>query len=421
MKIAVKNGKDSEWKRVPNDETQENDYVQELIYDIPELISVEGLGTDGPNLKVCIKNGAQDDGGLIGVDSDGRITIVECRIPDDSSARRQVMGQALEYAATLWQMSYDEFNHMVLESEGRNLTELMRDKDLSEDWSEEKFKTAVNNTLQNGKFRLVMTIRKMTGELMRTIKFLSVRGPFSFETYAVQIQHFSDGETQIVVPRIISFAESAVKQATSDAVALNTSDKASVRDTKPSRNIPPTEPNLATPNQTAVVEDSSEPSIAQPKVEETKRSEEGKSNAEKVNLFFSKCQETTSKEALDLARKLYDFSKETADEIIWWGAGGAGAFNYVLTEDGLTVFIVDATGKIMFNFSEWQRESSYKNLLPQFIEKLKNIAILRNQKEDYSRWPDFNLEEFFAKPNDFNIFQEAVKFVKEELKNLALV
>ena len=119
-------------------------------------------------------------------------------------------------------------------------------------------------------------------------------------------------------------------------------------------------------------------------------------------------------------RKIYDFSSGTADDIVWWGSGGAGAFNYVLTEDGLTVFIVDANGKIMFNFSEWQREPSYKDLLPKFLEKLKGIALLRKQKEDYTRWPDFNVGEFFARTDDFLTFQESVKFLKQELSGLRL-
>jgi hypothetical protein len=124
---------------------------------------------------------------------------------------------------------------------------------------------------------------------------------------------------------------------------------------------------------------------------------------------------------VEVIKRLYKFSKETADDIIWWGSNGAGAFNFVLTDDGLTVFIVDANGKIMFNFSEWQRDHSYKDLLPQFLEKLRSVSALSKQKEDYARWPDFNLEEFFAAPDDFGIFEEAIKFLKEELKNLALV
>ena len=103
---------------------------------------------------------------------------------------------------------------------------------------------------------------------------------------------------------------------------------------------------------------------------------------------------------------------------MWWGSGGAGAFNFALTENQLTVFIVDATGKIMFNFSEWQREPAYKSLLPQFLEKLKNISTLHRQKGDHTNWTDFDIEEFFGNQNDLAKFEEAVKFLKTELGKL---
>jgi len=138
-------------------------------------------------------------------------------------------------------------------------------------------------------------------------------------------------------------------------------------------------------------------------------------------LFFSKCQENISEKAISVIRSLYSFSSKTADDIIWWGASGAGAFNFVLTSDGLTVFIVDANGKIMFNFSEWQREPSYRELLPKFIEKLRNVKMLGEQNADYTRWPDFDVEDFFATPDDLNIFEESIKYLKSELKDLAIV
>jgi hypothetical protein len=72
----------------------------------------------------------------------------------------------------------------------------------------------------------------------------------------------------------------------------------------------------------------------------------------------------------------------------------------------------------MFNFSEWQRESLYKDLLPRFLERLKRIEILRRQKDGYTRWPDFNVEEFFADGQDFTIFEESVAFLKQEINNV---
>jgi hypothetical protein len=401
MKIAVKNGKDGEWKRISNSDQQGDDHIQDLIHLIPELICAEEIVPGHLKLETYIQPpspaGAEDAGGFIGVDHEGKITIVECKISDGSSIRGDVIGQALEHAASLWQMSYEEFDKMVSDKEGRPLTEFMRERVSDEEWSEEEFERAVTSTLTQGKFRLMLTVSKLTDELKRTIKFLNARAPFSFETYVIEIQHFSDGEVEIVFPRVVSVPEPLqIQPAEQAAIPQNSHTEG---------------PTFAEPE---VVDESTgipEPTLAQPK-------QGARKDAQKEELFFAKCRESTSMNAVEIIKRLYDFSVTTADDIIWWGSGGAGAFNYVLTKDGLTVFIVDANGKIMFNFSEWQRESLYKDLLPRFLERLKRIEILRRQRDGYTRWPDFNVEEFFAGGQDFTIFEESVVFLKQEIDNM---
>jgi hypothetical protein len=417
MRIAVKNGKDGKWKRIPNRDQQEDSYIQDLIYQVPELISIEDLEPGEPSLKVCIKNpsadGSAGDGGVIGVDENGRITIVECGIANDSS-RKEIMGQAMEYAATLWEMSYEEFDGMVLNSEGRSLVELMRERVPAEEWSEEEFRNAVTSALQHGKFRLIMTVKSLTNGLRRTMNFLNARGPFSFETYVVEMQYFTDGEVDIVIPRTISPAEREQKTSTERTMPPQAPSSAvpnAARPERPTKVPSSAESTVAGPEQPTESPSLSKPTVAQPPRQSPERDEQ------KEASFFAKCRGNVSENALGLIRKLHTFSMEVADNIMWWGAGGAGAFNFVLTEDELTVFVVDANGKIMFNFFEWQGEPIYKALLPQFIEKLKGITILRDQQEDYTRWSDFNVEQFFANPGDFTTFEESIRFLKAELSN----
>lgn len=432
MKIAIRNEKDGAWKRIPpNGDGDTDEYIQDLIHQIPELISVEGAGQNEPNLKVCIKNtqgnGSQDDSGLIGVDGDGSITIVECKVADDSSARGQIMGRVLEYAANLWEISYEEFDSMVINSEGRSIAELMSEKIPAEEWSEEKFKGSISATLQQGDFRLVMVVNGITDELRRTIKFLNARGPFSFETYAVEMLHFSDGQVDVVVPKIVSFAEMEnnipAKEASPSQIPVsqtyNPQASNSVNPTIASAEQPvevsdPDEPTFAGSEQSTNVPDPPESTVTQ-----QKSSPEG--DEQKEALFFAKCAENVNKETLEIIKKLYSFSAGTADDIMWWGSGGAGAFNFVLTEDSLTVFIVDANGRIMFNFSEWQRDPTYKDLLPVFLEKLKSVTLLHKQKGGYTRWPDFSVEEFFADPEDLLKFEDSIKFLRDGIGKLVPV
>ncbi len=426
MKIAVRNRSDGEWRRMSGSNQQADDSLHNLIRQMPEFISIEDLEPEGASMKLCIEhssaNDTEDDGGLIGIDDNGRITIVECRVANDSSVRREILGQALEYAATLWQMSYEEFDDMVVRSEGSSLVELMSERIPAKEWSEEAFRDAIIDTLNRGNFRLIMAIQEMTDKLKQVIRFLRARGALSFETYALEIQRFSDGETEIAIPRLTSFAELG--------------QETYIERTEPAREAaPPQPPEQERPQQERTQAATSDEPVIGGTEESTESTESTESSdspelvighakpperkdKRKEALFFAKCQETASQNAVEIVRKLYVFSMESADNIMWWGSGGAGAFNFALTEDQLTVFIVDATGRIMFNFSEWQREPVYKSLLPQFLEKLKDVSALRRQKGDYTKWPDFDIEEFFGNQNDLTKFEDAVRFLKAELGKL---
>ena len=115
-------------------------------------------------------------------------------------------------------------------------------------------------------------------------------------------------------------------------------------------------------------------------------------------LFFAKCQGSVSESTLVILRKLYDFSKEAADNVTWWGNN----LMFALSKGGmdLTVFNVNTKGKIMFPPSDWE-DTLYADLLSGFVEKLKALPGLRDQKEDFQHWPEFSLDRIFASPEDF--------------------
>jgi hypothetical protein len=55
---------------------------------------------------------------LLGVDSDGNVYIVECKLASNSEIRRKVIGQVLEYAAFLWNMPYEDFDQLFSRRKG---------------------------------------------------------------------------------------------------------------------------------------------------------------------------------------------------------------------------------------------------------------------------------------------------------------
>ena len=410
MDIAIKSGRDREWKKVSGGDQQAYSSTSDLIHRIPDIIPIEELGTGGSRLKLCIRSniGSEAQESIIGIDDSGRITIVECDLTN-------VMGRAMRSALRLWEMPYEEFDGLVSDGEGRSLIELMRERVPADGWSEEEFKNAITSTLQQGDFRLVIAVKELTDEVKRKIKFLSAR---NFEAYAVEMQHFTDGESEVVIPRIVVGTREEWETLTMPdwGTTFPQASASTVAESEQPAGTPGLAEDITSEQEEPTeVSNSIQPIVAQPK-------RVPRHNQEKENLFLAKCQENVSGNAVELIRRLYTFSKESADDIMWWGAGGAGAFNFILInrDIDLTVFIVDANGKIMFNFSEWEREPTYKDLLSPFLEKLKSVTILSERERDSTKWPDFNVEKFFATEDDFSAFEESINFLKQKLNSLRI-
>ena len=113
MDILVRKKGEKEWKKVTEREFQDEAALQQILYESPEIIPIEKLGEQMLKPKLFIKEAGLPGSGntdLIGIDENGGITIVECKLAKNAEIRRKVIGQVLEYAAYLWQMDYEQFD-----------------------------------------------------------------------------------------------------------------------------------------------------------------------------------------------------------------------------------------------------------------------------------------------------------------------
>lgn len=56
-------------------------------------------------------NGAVD---VVGVDPDGLVTVIECKLDRNPEVKRKVIGQVLGYGAYIWRLTYDAFEQQVV-------------------------------------------------------------------------------------------------------------------------------------------------------------------------------------------------------------------------------------------------------------------------------------------------------------------
>ena len=84
--------------------------IQSIIEQSPDLLP----GTTGSGMAVVSELTVVDAGyvDIVGVDADGAITHVECKLKANPEIRRHIVGQVLAYAAGLWGHTYDEFDQV---------------------------------------------------------------------------------------------------------------------------------------------------------------------------------------------------------------------------------------------------------------------------------------------------------------------
>jgi hypothetical protein len=211
LKILLRNSPEARWQKLepfefggPDGESK----LEKLLEKSPDLLTTEG---SKPILffkaQVTLGNNAVD---LMGVDADGTIVIVECKLGANREARRMVVGQILEYAAQLRGTSYTDFEKMLKGSADLSLMEMAKQHVSEDDWSEETFREGVEHGLQFGDFRLVIAINGMNDELKRIIEHLKARGGVRLE--ALELQQFTDETSGVeaLVPEIYGMSGQTV-------------------------------------------------------------------------------------------------------------------------------------------------------------------------------------------------------------------
>lgn len=146
------------------------------------------------------------------VDQEATPTIVEVKRASDTRIRREVVGQILEYAANCakyWPPDHlqDRFVASCAErgvSPDQELSERLGVSDSKSFWS------AVRTNLEAGKLRLLFVADVIPLELQRIIEFLNEQMQHT-EVLGIQVQRFSHGDVQTVVPRVIGQTAQARK------------------------------------------------------------------------------------------------------------------------------------------------------------------------------------------------------------------
>lgn len=186
--------------------------LHDVLTQHPELIPADDLEI-GEAVVVGRESGL-DTGyaDLVLLDRSAQICLVEVKKEGNPDTRR-VIAQLLDYAASLWQMSADTFEHDVLhpylrflgtaEQDLNGLAEFAAERFQSQGEDSEEafddFSRRLEQNLASGKFRLLVVAPSIPPGVQQVIEYMNAQGLL---IYGLEVSFFN-GPAECFVPRLV--------------------------------------------------------------------------------------------------------------------------------------------------------------------------------------------------------------------------
>lgn len=137
---------------------------------------------------------------IVGIDAEGTITLVECKLHTNSQIRREIVGQIIAYASGLAGVSYRQFAGAFEARAKQSLVEAVSAA-AGHDVDSVEFEEAVNDKLNRGHFRLVVAVDVIRDELRASVEYLNVHLQDTVSFMALELGYLKQDGVEILVPR----------------------------------------------------------------------------------------------------------------------------------------------------------------------------------------------------------------------------
>jgi hypothetical protein len=129
---------------------------------------------------------------------------MECKLAKNHQIKREVVGQVLDYAASLWETDLRTFSEAFRSRTGTDPFEAIRQQfgGDAESFDEGACRAEVDRRLREGDFRLLVAVDRIDPELQRIIQYVNSRGGSGkgLRLVAVEFPRYKHGEIQVLVP-----------------------------------------------------------------------------------------------------------------------------------------------------------------------------------------------------------------------------
>ena len=193
--------------------------LEDLLERSPELLPTSGQGE--PMVVVRQLGSLAGPIDLTVINQFGDITLVECKLRANPEIRRKIVGQLFAYAASLWELSYDQLDRAYRLRKGRGLADAMADAVVAAggEWDEAAFRERLTANLRSGAARLVFAVDEITEELRRTVMYINAHTTGELQVVALELQYLADEGVELLVPKVFGKETAERKAAEGQAEA----------------------------------------------------------------------------------------------------------------------------------------------------------------------------------------------------------
>jgi len=212
MFIAVRQGKNGSWALVEETTPDPSPDAPPIVVPVGQLVELI------PGVRVAVEQFELPGSRLIdvvGVDSRGDLTLGVTRLAQSPEIRQVCISRLLELASVLRRdVPFREFEQRILLLKGRPLDDLVHEslpEEQRASFDPRAFRLRLAQNLEQGRFRLVLAVDRVTDELDSFLDFLrySSEGMIRFEP--MELALFECGEVQVMVPRVTAQEDPATE------------------------------------------------------------------------------------------------------------------------------------------------------------------------------------------------------------------
>ncbi len=228
----------------PSDPELVEKHIQRLVFDHPEVLPIQELDDSfAPALPVGLEVGTKVGPiDALYISPSGGITVVETKLWRNPEARREVVGQIIDYATALSSWSYERLDEACRSASGLSLWELVSSHaggDLPD--GEAGFIDAVSKNLRHGRFLLLVVGDGIREEVERMTSYVQAAPRLQFHLALVELRIYSSDEdrVRIVVPSVVAktaeITRAVVKVDVAERAHVDVDVAVPVDDSRPSR------------------------------------------------------------------------------------------------------------------------------------------------------------------------------------------